>query len=262
MPRLPRKYCESGVYHIMIRGNAKEDIFIDNQDKRKFLKIIFQKSKEGLFDIYAFCIMNNHAHIVVKELKESISKFMKRITTSYAFYFNAKYNRIGHVFQDRFRSEMIKNDSYLLSVIRYVHNNPEKAGIASKEIYLWSSYNDYFSLSNGFVNTIEILKMFSQDQKQSIEMFKKFSNQNEQREFLDISIKKRISKEDLDQYIEAFLNKNNLKKSDLKNRKYNNLRDHLIKDIIASSNLSKRAIAVAIGINRETVRKLSEEPSL
>jgi REP element-mobilizing transposase RayT len=87
MPRLPRKYNDIGIYHIMVRGNAKQDIFIDDQDKRKFVKTILQKRKEGLFKIYAFCIMNNHAHLVVKELKESISKFMKRITTSYAFYF-------------------------------------------------------------------------------------------------------------------------------------------------------------------------------
>src|SRR5690606_6920396 len=134
--------------HIMVRGNAKQDIFIDDQDKRKFVKTILQKRNEGLFKIYAFCIMNNHAHLVVKELKESISKFMKRITTSYAFYFNAKYERIGHVFQDRFRSEIIKNDSYLLSVIRYVHNNPEKANISYKEDYTWSSYREYISFVN------------------------------------------------------------------------------------------------------------------
>lgn len=91
MPRLPRKYSDTGIYHIMIRGNAKQDIFIDNQDKRKLIKIIFQKRAEELFIIFAYCIMLNHAHLVVQELKESVSKFMKRITTNYASYFNKKY---------------------------------------------------------------------------------------------------------------------------------------------------------------------------
>ena len=92
----------------MLRGNARENVFIDDQDKGKLLKIIFEKKKDELFLLYAYCVMNNHAHFVLKEMKESISNSMKKVTTSYAIYFNKKYNRVGHVFQDRFRSEVIK----------------------------------------------------------------------------------------------------------------------------------------------------------
>jgi len=261
MPRLPRKYSETSVYHIMVRGNAKQDIFIDNQDKRKIIRVIFQKRAIDLFNIYAFCIMNNHAHIVAKELKESISKFMKRITTSYAFYFNAKYNRVGHVFQDRFKSEVIKNDSHLLSVIRYVHNNPEKAGIAKKEEYPWSSYNEYISLNNKLPEVTEILKMFSQDKKQSIEIFQNFSDEIEKREFLDIKLEKQINKENLSEYLEKYLKNNHISKINLNDKRYYKQRNDLIKNIIVNSNLSKRAIAEAIGVNRETVRRVSKEPS-
>ena len=262
MPRLPRKYNDIGIYHIMVRGNAKQDIFIDDQDKRKFVKTILQKRNEGLFKIYAFCIMNNHAHLVVKELKESISKFMKRITTSYAFYFNAKYERIGHVFQDRFRSEIIKNDSYLLSVIRYVHNNPEKANISYKEDYTWSSYREYISFVNSNLpETGEVLDIFSQDRKKSIEIFKNFSDQPEKGKFLDTSLNNGDSKRDLFQYIEKFLKDNNINKKDLKVKKYINQRNNLIKNIAKDFNFSKRVIAEATGINRETVRLLSKEPS-
>jgi putative transposase len=262
MPRLPRKYNDIGIYHIMVRGNARQDIFIDDQDKRKFVKTILQKRKEGLFKIYAFCIMNNHAHLVVKELEESISKFMKRITTSYAFYFNAKYERVGHVFQDRFRSEIIKNDSYLLSVIRYVHNNPEKANISNKEDYAWSSYREYISLVNSNLSEKrEVLDIFSQDRKQSIEIFKDFSDQPEKGKFLDTSLNNGASKRDLFQYIEKFLKDNNINKKDLKDKKYINQRNNLIKNIVKDFNISKRVIAEETGINRETVRLLSKEPS-
>jgi putative transposase len=262
MPRLPRKYNDIGIYHIMVRGNARQDIFIDDQDKRKFVKTILQKRKEGLFKIYAFCIMNNHAHLVVKELEESISKFMKRITTSYAFYFNAKYERVGHVFQDRFRSEIIKNDSYLLSVIRYVHNNPEKANISNKEDYGWSSYREYISLVNSNLSEKrEVLDIFSQDRKQSIEIFKDFSDQPEKGKFLDTSLNNGASKRDLFQYIEKFLKDNNINKKDLKDKKYINQRNNLIKNIVKDFNISKRVIAEETGINRETVRLLSKEPS-
>jgi putative transposase len=262
MPRLPRKYNDIGIYHIMVRGNAKQDIFIDDQDKRKFVKTILQKRNEGLFKIFAFCVMNNHAHLVVKELEESISKFMKRIAISYAFYFNAKYERIGHVFQDRFRSEIIKNDSYLLSVIRYVHNNPEKANISNKEDYNWSSYKEYISLDNSNLpETREVLDIFSEDIKQSIEIFKDFSDQPEKGKFLDTSINNGASKIDLFQYIEKFLKDNNINKQDLKDRRYINQRNNLIKNIVKKFNFSKRVIAEVTDINRETVRLLSKEPS-
>lgn len=261
MPRLPRKYSQTHVYHIMIRGNAKQDIFIDSQDKRKIIKVILQKRMGELFNIYAFCIMNNHAHIVAKELKESISIFMKRITTSYAFYYNAKYKRIGHVFQDRFKSEVIKDDSYLLSVIRYVHNNPEKAEIAKKEKYPWSSYHDYISSNNRLPEVTEILKMFAEDKKQSIQMFQDFSDKIEKREFLDMRIEKQINKENVSQYVEKYLKNNYISKINLKDKKYSKQRNDLIKNIIINSDLSMRAIAEAIEVNRETVRRVSKEPS-
>lgn len=262
MPRLPRKYSETGVYHVMIRGNAKQDIFIDNQDKRKFIKVILQKRAEELFNIYAYCIMNNHAHLVVKELKESISKSMKRMTTSYAFYFNIKYNRVGHVFQDRFKSEVIKDDSYLLSAIRYVHNNPEKAGIVNKEKYPWSSYQAYISENTGLPDIKEILNLFSSDTKESVKIFKDFSSQLDRREFLDIELEKEINKENINQFIEKFLKNNQLKKIDLSNKLYVEQRNNLIKELIKRSNLSKRNISEIIGVNRETVRRVSKEPSL
>jgi putative transposase len=264
MPRLPRKYDDIGIYHIMVRGNAKQDIFIDSQDKRKFIKTIIQKRIEGLFAIYAFCIMSNHAHLIVKEEKESISKFMKRITISYAFYFNAKYDRVGHVFQDRFKSEAIKDDSYLLSAIRYVHNNPEKAGIMNKENYPWSSYKWYVSpdIDNKLTGVSEVLKMFSLDIEESVKIFKKFSNKVETREFLDINQGRNINKDNVEQFLNKFLNKNSMIKDDLCKKKYVKQRNDLIRTLVSNSNISRRNISEIIGLNRETVRRVSKEPSL
>ncbi len=265
MPRIPRKYSETGIYHVMVRGNAREDIFIDNQDKGKLLKIIFQQRKEESFLLYAYCIMNNHAHFVLKELKDSISNSMKKISTSYAIYFNKKYNRVGHVFQDRFRSEVIKNDSYLLSVIRYVHNNPVKAAIINKEEYPWSSYQFYISQDSKLTEIIDILNIFSVDLKEAIRQFKDFSNQLEKRNFLDIQERKEINQNDIFHFIKEFLKSNNMSKNDLNNRIYNKQRDTLIKELSLTFNLSKRGIAEITGINREKVRKvlksMSREPS-
>lgn len=263
MSRLPRKYSDTGIYHIMIRGNAKQDIFIGNQDKRKLLKVIFQKRAEELFIIYAYCIMLNHAHLVVQESNESVSKFMKRITTSYASYFNKKYQRVGHVFQDRFKSQVIKDDSYLLSAIRYVHNNPEKAGISIKEDYPWSSYQEYFSSNHKLTGIEYILRIFSSDPKESVKMFQEFSNQIEKREFLDIDMNEErdIHRHNVYQFIDHFLQENHVKKVDLNNKLYRQKRNELIQKLIEKSNLSKRSIAEITGINRETVRRVSKEPS-
>lgn len=261
MPRLPRKYSETGVYHIMVRGNAKQDIFIDDQNKRKFIKTILQRRAEERFYLYAYCIMNNHAHLVVKEFKESVSKTMKRITTSYASYFNLKYRRVGHVFQDRFKSEVIKDDSYLLSAIRYVHNNPVKANIARRDDYPWSSYHEYVDSSVKPVEIIEILSMFSLDLQQSTEIFKDFSCQIEERDFMDMEPEKEINKDNIYQYIEQFFNDNHMERIDLYDKLHRKQRNNLILKLTKRSNLSQRSIAESIGVNRETVRRVSKEPS-
>ena len=249
----------------MVRGNARENVFIDNQDKGKLLKIIFEKKKDELFLLYAYCIMNNHAHFVLKEMKESISNSMKKITTSYAIYFNKKYNRVGHVFQDRFRSEVIKNDSYLLSAIRYVHNNPEKAGIANKEEYPWSSYQFYNSHDSKLSEIIDILKYFSPEPEEAITLFKNFSNQFEKRKFLDIKERKAVNQNNIILFIEEFLKNNNMEKADLYNKAYYKQIVGLVVELSTRFDMSARKIAEITNLNREKVRKflinMSEEPS-
>ena len=104
MPRYPRRYSKTGIYHIMLRGNERKDIFVDKQDKKKFIMTVIQKKANEAFKLYAYCIMDNHLHLVIKEQNEPISQIVKKITTSYAYYFNNKYKRVGHLFQDRYRS--------------------------------------------------------------------------------------------------------------------------------------------------------------
>ncbi|WP_198543854.1 transposase [Petroclostridium xylanilyticum] len=90
--------------------------------------------------------MNNHIHLLLKEGKEAISQAMKRIGASYVYWYNMKYERYGHLFQDRYKSEKVEDDKYLLTVLRYIHQNPIKAGIVEEAIkYKWSSYIEYIS---------------------------------------------------------------------------------------------------------------------
>jgi REP element-mobilizing transposase RayT len=266
MPRYPRKYSKTGIYHIMLRGNERKDIFIDKQDKKKFIKTVIQKKADKAFKLYAYCIMDNHVHLVIKEQKEPISRIVKKITTSYAYYFNNKYKRVGHLFQDRYKSETIEDEPYLLSVIRYIHNNPEKAGISKKEQYKWSSYPNYIEVLNHHIEIPEIkevLEIFSLDTKKALKEFINYSNKYEEKDFLEMKkiIEPEINEENVGEYIDEYLKSRSLKKENLKKRENVEERENLVQQLLRKSNFSRRKIAILIGVNRETVRKVSKEPS-
>ena len=143
MPRIARKYSKIKVYHITIRGIDKQNIFFEEEDKYKFLEIINRTKEKYNYEIYAYCLMDNHVHLVIYDKEQQLSKIMQSIEISYVFYFNLKYGRTGHLFQNRFFSKKIEDLNYFLTVCKYIHRNPEKAGIALTQNYKWSSYQEY-----------------------------------------------------------------------------------------------------------------------
>ena len=153
MPRRNREKSVTGIYHIMLRGIYKQDIFEDAEDYQRFiltLRLLVDRHDEQnlplppLCTIYAYCLMSNHVHLLMKEKSEGIGESIKRIGVAYARYFNKKYSRVGHLFQDRFQSEPVNDIAYFGTLMRYIHQNPVKAGLA-KEVrdYPWSSWNEY-----------------------------------------------------------------------------------------------------------------------
>ena len=134
----------TGLYHVIARGVGQMVIFEDAQDHGFFLHMSFDLAKEHDILIVAYCLMDNHVHMIVKDNCEQLSRFMARLLGIYAQHFNVKYSRSGHVFQDRFNSLGIDSRGYLLEVYRYIMNNPVKAGICPAESYRWSSYQDYY----------------------------------------------------------------------------------------------------------------------
>lgn len=164
MPRQPRVYSNTGIYHIMIRGINGEEIFNKVYYKSKVLNIIREISEELVFYIIAYCIMDNHMHLLLKIGEEELAIFMKRINIKFAMYYNKLENRYGHVFQDRFKSEAVEDERYYLGVLRYIHNNPVKARISNNIInYKWSSINDYINQNTDIISEThlkEILGLF------------------------------------------------------------------------------------------------------
>ena len=116
MPRHQREKSKSGYYHIMLRGNERRNIFRDEEYKLRFIETLYDKNQENRFSLHAFCLMDNHVHLMLSEGVEDVAKIMKRIIVSYVYYFNKKYKRVGHLFQDRFKSEIVEDDNYVLAL--------------------------------------------------------------------------------------------------------------------------------------------------
>ena len=144
MPRQAREKCESQVYHVMLRGVNRQQIFEDEEDCARFLQILAECKQICGFELYAYCLMGNHVHLLLKAQSEPLEQIMKRIAARYVYWFNVKYERNGHLFQDRFMSEPVKDEKYILTVLRYIHQNPVKAGICQTVgDYEYSSYREY-----------------------------------------------------------------------------------------------------------------------
>lgn len=157
MPRTARIKSVSGYYHIVARGIARQVLFEEDADYLFFLKILKKCKEEEQFKLLAFCLMENHFHLLVK-IDSGMDRVMRRILTTYAKYYNTKYERIGYLFQDRYKSKVIERRSYLLSAMRYIHNNPVKAGLCSVDQYRWSSWK-YYDGTEGMVDTDIVLNM-------------------------------------------------------------------------------------------------------
>ena len=162
MSRLARTISESGVYHILFRGVNQQNIFEEASDFEKLKETIATVKQDLHFEIYAYCFKNNHVHIVLKEKSlGDISLIMKRILTKYARWYNIKYGRSGALIANRYKSVPVEIDEYFLQLIRYVHQNPIKAGIAEKvEDYPYSSFIEYINESD-LTNTDFLLQMIS-----------------------------------------------------------------------------------------------------
>ncbi|MBQ9385835.1 MAG: transposase [Bacteroidaceae bacterium] len=153
MARKARESSPTGIYHVMLRGVNRQDIFECEKDYLKFLylmqRVAFPVDEKGRpmppnLIIYAYCLMPNHVHLLVKEHNVKISDAIKSISVSYAFYFNVKYEHLGHLFQDRFRSEVVNDMDYFVTLIRYIHQNPVAGAMVNHvRDYPWSSWCEY-----------------------------------------------------------------------------------------------------------------------
>lgn len=255
MPRTARRKSETGIYHIMVRGINHQEIFHDEEDHLRYLKTLEQFAGKTGSTILGYCLMGNHLHLLIKEGHESISVFMKRLGTSYAYWYNLKYERVGHVFQDRFKSESVEDDAYLLTVIRYIHQNPVKAGIVKKvQEYRWSSYPSYVQMENPctVVQTRFILGFFANDRETAKQGFLQFMEETANDQCLDVGSQIRLSDERLGQEIKRILKG---KPVSILQQMEKKERDKILQEIKEIEGSSLRQIARITGLTIHVVFK-------
>ena len=162
MPTKRRQKSFTDFYHVIVKGINKEKIYNQQREKIYFKKIILKYLKKYDVEIYAYCIMSNHAHLIIKAELQVLSLFMAVVLAEYANYYNYKHYRNGHVFQNRFISECIETDAYYWNCMRYIHLNPVKAGMVRRpERYKYSSMAEYMLEMPGIIHSNAIKKYTS-----------------------------------------------------------------------------------------------------
>ena len=179
----------------MARGINRQDIFNEDEDRQRYI-LTLQKAKEKSgCELYGYCLMDNHIHLLIKEKSESISQIMKRVGVSYAFWYNQKYERSGHVFQDRYKSEAVEDDNYFLAVLRYIHQNPLRAGMVKNiDDFSWSSHRLYATKQYQSLIDIDLmLGLLDQDQGNAVACYKQFMSEPNSVNYLESNEKARLT---------------------------------------------------------------------
>ena len=253
MPRVSRNRSKRGIYNIVMRGINRQSIFEDEEDCIKFVQTM-QKYKEVCgYKLYAFCLMGNHLHLLLMEGKEPLEQAMRRICGSYVYWYNHKYGRVGYLFQDRYKSEPIEDDGYFLTVLRYIYQNPLKAGlVTSIEKYIWSNYYEYLEkTTTSDINFV--LDMFNTNREKAVKSFIEYTSKPNEATCLDMSEKRRITDEEARIIIRKLCKVNNA--TDMQNLDICE-RNKYIKDLKEVYNLSIRQIERVTGISRGIIQRI------
>jgi REP element-mobilizing transposase RayT len=182
MPRKPRIEFEGAFYHVITRGNQRQKIFKDSSDHQKFIQYLTIYKNRYHYSLYAYVLMGNHVHLLIETHETPLSKILQGINQSYTMYYNRTYRTVGHLFQGRYKAILCDRDPYLLSLLKYIHHNPVRARIVKTPVeYAWSSHQAYMGKNNPYslVDTIPVLKMFSENTARARQHYLKFMNEGD-----------------------------------------------------------------------------------
>lgn len=259
MARGSRKESKTGYYHVMARGNNREMIFKKSSEKQYYLEQLQHKVDEGGISLVAYCLMDNHVHVLIYSDLESMTQALKSINIKFASRYNSEYERVGHVFQDRYKSEVINTDGNLINVMRYIHNNPVKAKMVLRAAdYKWSSYRAYIGEKDKLIDLKKkkmIVDMFSG----SIEEYEQFHLKEETDEFLEVKEDLEREREERASKIIGKYCKKYRVKTVIELHESRKIVEEIIIELIKKSNLSHRRIAELTGITRGVVHSIAKK---
>ena len=244
MPRRMRQLSNSGYMHLIIRGVAQQILFEDREDYQFFLSLLERFCQETEIKMIAYCLMDNHVHLLILDRNRNTSLFMKKLEVTYAKYYNEKYERAGHLFQNRYHNINIDNERSLLAVFRYILNNPVKAGICPASLYKWSSYRLYGS-KDSFVDTSEICRLLG-----DFQLMDSFLNEKNE----DGSMDDRPVRHNDDWGKEILVKKLNVKNGAVLKAYGRKDRDKSLR-ILKDAGLSTRQIERLTGISKSVVQR-------
>ncbi len=241
MPRVARSFLPGSYFHIMVQGINKEYIFKSKEWKEKYKQIIKSKAIEYHILIIAYCIMENHTHMLVYVNQISdMTKFMQKLNTTFAIYYNKKNDRVGFVFRDRYKTQTIKDEKHLYNCIAYIHKNPVKAKIVeSEKNYRYSSYNEFINEDIRDVLQDEAVELVfgSCEFKKFADSFYMIHNENNDEDFIE-----EIDNIDYNQVVKEL-------------KLQNKTTCDIIVELQNKYRLSTRTIAELLGITRYQVMK-------
>jgi REP element-mobilizing transposase RayT len=179
MSRPHRLWLHEGVYHLTIRGNNRQPIFLASDDYDRYLRELWDVRERYPFHLLAYALMTNHVHLVVRTMPDSsMSDAMRQLGGNYSRYFNERHKCVGHLYQGRFYSNLVDRDSYLLEVTRYVHLNPCRAHLApNPAVYQWSSYKIFTGAAENPLRLVEpetILALFGDSPAEQVIRYRDF----------------------------------------------------------------------------------------
>lgn len=258
MPRVAREKSDTGIYHIMIRGVNRQEIFHDDEDRLRFLGTLNKIKVASQMQVYGWCLMNNHVHLLLEEGNEDISASMKRLGVSYVWYYHNKYKTSGHLFQGRFKSEKVETDQYILTVLRYIHQNPLKAKLVKRPNYWkWSSCAEYYGKKPYFEDLLSkdlVLNIISEDRAMARQKFKEFNEQDNNDSCLEDHIDEKGRLSDEEARLEILRSIKDVEITQVKTLPKKE-RDTIIRKIKKLENVSQRQAARILGISANLIFK-------
>ncbi len=253
MARKARVKSTTGIYHIIIRGLDMTPVLADPDDKSEFLNLLqYYKVKCG-YELYGYLFMDDHIHMIIKEGPRTISNIMKCIGVKFVAWYNARHARDGRLFHDRFKSEPVEDDAYLRKVLRFIHQEPVRAGLATEvSRYEWSSYNAYLHGEQTLVDIERVLDFFGEDENHRRIGFRKYMNAPTNEVCLE-ACREKITDEDL---FSLLLRLSGSKSAAELKRMSKNKRDEVLREVKAKNSTSTWQIAKVSGFSQSLIARL------